>query len=279
MNLPQHSVGFATHSLSMSQSVLAQGFARPSFSSALSSPFIHANSDFASMHSRASLTLSAPPKRRRAPKTGLQASHMSGLLVSKMVTSLTLMALGDMLTQWNEQKHTNEGVEPETALRDWDVERTARQGLFGALIAAPLCHVWFPILEQLVPLTGEGLGLLSHVAERVMVDQLLFGPINIILFLSWMSYMQDFSLSKAINKCKSELPSLYPKSLTTWVPVHMLTFSIIPDEFRVLWIGLVSIFWGAVLSASASETSVAAAANAPAPRTRPWTRFVTNFKR
>lgn len=186
------------------------------------------------------------------------------------------MALGDMLTQWNAQKSaTGDHQDVGSIIENWDVERTARQGMFGALVGAPICHFWFPMLEQLVPLTGDGFELFSHVAERVMVDQLLSGPINLILFLSWMSYLEDFSATKAMQKCADEMPTLYPKALMTWVPVHMLTFSVIPDEYRVLWIGLVSILWGAVLSDSASgDAPDMAAIPASRPQGRIWDRLV-----
>eukprot|EP00961_Rhodomonas_salina_P293658 3933928-Rhodomonas_salina.1 len=202
--------------------------------------------------------------RPRVRTSGMTSLNMAGLLITKMITSMTLMALGDMLTQYNARKSAAVagGAKAETSFLDaWDIGRTARQGMFGAVIAAPICHLWFPMLEKLVPLTGQGLELLSHVAERVMVDQLLSGPVNLVLFLTWMSYLEDFNARKAVQKCKDAMPTLYPKSLMTWVPVHMLTFSVVPDEYRVLWIGLVSILWGAVLSATASGES----APAPAP--------------
>jgi len=203
----------------------------------------------------------------------MKSISMSGFLLTKMMTSLTLMALGDMLTQYNARKGAATAeVDAETMFLDnWDIERTLRQGMFGALVAAPICHVWFPYLEQLVPLTGQGFEQFSHVAERVMMDQLLSGPINLVLFLAWMSYLEDYDAEKAIQKVKTAMPTLYPKSLVTWVPVHMLTFSVIPDEYRVLWIGLVSILWGAVLSATASEEVAADAATAaplPSPSRR-----------
>jgi len=206
-----------------------------------------------------------PFSPRLRQRTGLRsATAQVEILAAKMVTSMTLLAIGDAVSQIKdivndkqEEKAAMENKDPvhfenkEPVHFDW--QRTTRQGLFGACIAAPICHVWFPFLETMVPLSGQGIQFMGCVAERVVVDQIVTGPFNLMSFVAWMSFWEDFDVKKAGKKIKQELPVLFPKSIKLWVPVHMLTFSVVPDDLRVLWIGVVSIIWGVILSASARD--------------------------
>mmetsp|Transcript_47843 Transcript_47843/g.74701 ORF Transcript_47843/g.74701 Transcript_47843/m.74701 type:complete len:250 (+) Transcript_47843:259-1008(+) len=164
-------------------------------------------------------------------------------LVGKMITSMVLMAIGDMVQQSGRESG------------GWDVKETVKMAAFGGLIGAPLLHFWIPLLEGWVPLRGKGIHLGGCVAKRVLLDQTLSSPVNLCAFLGYVSmFEQNYTPQHTVLKIKSELPELMPKTVMLWGPVHCLTYSVVPNRLRVLWIGSVNIVWGAVLSAVGKKT-------------------------
>eukprot|EP00286_Rhodomonas_abbreviata_P026884 CAMPEP_0181296346 /NCGR_PEP_ID=MMETSP1101-20121128/4654_1 /TAXON_ID=46948 /ORGANISM="Rhodomonas abbreviata, Strain Caron Lab Isolate" /LENGTH=141 /DNA_ID=CAMNT_0023401203 /DNA_START=616 /DNA_END=1037 /DNA_ORIENTATION=+ len=130
-----------------------------------------------------------------------------------------------------------------------------RLASFTALIGTPVLHLWFPILEKLVPLAGKGSVLAKRVAGRVLIDQAFCSPPILAAFLGYVSLAEGRTAEEAKKKIANDLPELLPLNWALWwAPVHMITFSIVPDRFRMLWIGSVNLVWGTVLSSfSASE--------------------------
>mmetsp|Transcript_60275 Transcript_60275/g.123831 ORF Transcript_60275/g.123831 Transcript_60275/m.123831 type:complete len:274 (+) Transcript_60275:81-902(+) len=202
--------------------------------------------------------------RTRQRRMGLTAASGMSSLVGKMMTSFVLMALGDILQQSSDLKASGSptvpndlgtqdiartGLDP-VMIGAYDLGRTTRLAMFGAMIGAPICHVWFPVLESAVPLRGRGFDLGRSIATRVIVDQVVTSPINAGLFLGWTSYWENMSTQGIGAKLKKSLPVLLPMSALVWMPVNTITFSVIPDQWRVLWIGSVSILWNALLSGS-----------------------------
>lgn len=53
---------------------------------------------------------------------------------------------------------------------------------------------------------------------------------------------------------KSTLP-LIANGLKLWVPVHCITYGLIPVENRLLWVDLVEIVWVTILASQAAAAS------------------------
>ena len=69
-----------------------------------------------------------------------------------------------------------------------------------------------------------------------------------------------YSLGEAFRRYVDDIKNhgLLRKYFALWGPVQCLTFSIIPEHFRVSFIAMVSFFWLIILSSIASKTPVAA---------------------
>eukprot|EP00288_Rhodomonas_lens_P018277 CAMPEP_0177714920 /NCGR_PEP_ID=MMETSP0484_2-20121128/13708_1 /TAXON_ID=354590 /ORGANISM="Rhodomonas lens, Strain RHODO" /LENGTH=314 /DNA_ID=CAMNT_0019226865 /DNA_START=186 /DNA_END=1130 /DNA_ORIENTATION=- len=155
-------------------------------------------------------------------------------------------------------------------LRDnFDWGRTSRVIAWTGLFGTPICHKWFPMLEKIIPLKGQGAPLIKRVAGRVALDQVVCSPFLTAGFLGFMSVAESGVFDGAVveSKIKDALPVLLPLSWAVWAPVHMLTFSVVPDRMRMLWIGSINLVWGTVMS-SYSVTKPPAPSlrlDAPAP--------------
>mmetsp|Transcript_43024 Transcript_43024/g.101166 ORF Transcript_43024/g.101166 Transcript_43024/m.101166 type:complete len:327 (+) Transcript_43024:135-1115(+) len=198
-------------------------------------------------------------------------------LLGKIGTSVLLITLADVIQQCLEiskRERAPGGVatfgERARDLRDnFDWGRTSRVIAWTGLFGTPICHKWFPMLEKIIPLKGQGAPLIKRVAGRVALDQVVCSPFLTAGFLGFMSVAESGVFDGAVveSKIKDALPVLLPLSWAVWAPVHMLTFSVVPDRMRMLWIGSINLVWGTVMS-SYSVTKPPAPSlrlDAPAP--------------
>jgi hypothetical protein len=142
------------------------------------------------------------------------------------------------------------------------------QGLFQEFLYGHLFPGWF----------GDD-GSFQTVATSVLVDQFIFAPFSCLpcayiikAFImksgddendetvdsadTKVSKWSDTAM-KGIDKYKEDVlqRGLLLKYWAIWIPVQTITFSIIPERYRILFIACVSFFWMFLLSAISSDTT------------------------
>ena len=130
------------------------------------------------------------------------------------------------------------------------------QGLFQEFLYGRLFPAWF----------GND-GSFQTVATSVLADQFVFAPFSclpcayIIKAFIMNSDDEDNGWSatamKGLKKYKEDVlqRGLLLKYWTIWFPVQTITFSVIPERYRILFIACVSFFWMFLLSAISSDTT------------------------
>ena len=84
-----------------------------------------------------------------------------------------------------------------------------------------------------------------EIGARVAVDQLVFAPTNLFVFLSTMSILEGSSPREKLAKTyKSALQGNW----MVWPFVQVVNFSFVPLDYRVLFVNGLSIFWNCYLS-------------------------------
>ncbi|KAG7351271.1 Mpv17 / PMP22 family protein [Nitzschia inconspicua] len=105
---------------------------------------------------------------------------------------------------------------------------------------------------------GNGTGLIT-VLSKVSFD-LLFQTIFLTLPMAYLSKALIFrySIKEAFRRYMDDIRNhgLLTKYFSLWGPVQCITFSIIPEHFRVTFIAGVSFFWLIILSSIASKPRV-----------------------
>lgn len=113
--------------------------------------------------------------------------------------------------------------------------------LYGGAIFGPAAATWYGILQRHVVLSTPRKTMLA----RVAVDQGVFAPVFIGVFLSSMAVLEGGSP-------KEKLEKNYTNALTAnymlWPAAQMVNFSVVPLEHRVLFVNLLSIGWNSYLS-------------------------------
>lgn len=109
------------------------------------------------------------------------------------------------------------------------------------VVFGPAAATWFKFLQRNVVLKNKN----AEILARVACDQGLFAPTFIAIFLSSMAVMEGTSP-------KTKLDRSYKSALTTnymiWPFVQLVNFKLMPLEYRLLFVNVVSIGWNCYLS-------------------------------
>ena len=87
------------------------------------------------------------------------------------------------------------------------------------------------------------------VALKVVLDQAIWTPPSILAFYTWMAFHLDgLPLQSGVDRAKNMLWPTLQVNWPFWGGVQALTFSVVPQPWRVAWISVVHVFWNAFLS-------------------------------
>lgn len=165
-------------------------------------------------------------------------------LSTKAITSATVYTIGDIVSQRTEGKE----------MGDLDRMRILRSLIAGLVGHGPLSHVWYD--------WSEGIFTdVLHLTEwwsfipKVAVDQTTWGPFWNNVYILMLGVMKFDSLEKIWSEMKATTVPLIVSGLKLWVPVHCVTYGLIPVENRLLWVDLMEIIWVTILATTAAQAS------------------------
>ncbi|KAL1857487.1 Protein required for ethanol metabolism [Diaporthe australafricana] len=153
-------------------------------------------------------------------------------LLTQVVTTAVLFGAGDVIAQQAVDKK---------GLQKHDLARTGRMVLYGGAVFGPAATTWYKFLANNVNLKSANGTMLA----RVALDQGVFAPVFIGVFLSSMATMEGNSVSEKLDKN-------YTIALTSnymlWPFAQAINFKVVPLEHRVLFVNVISIGWNCYLS-------------------------------
>ncbi|OIW26008.1 hypothetical protein CONLIGDRAFT_515878 [Coniochaeta ligniaria NRRL 30616] len=161
-----------------------------------------------------------------------QARLAARPLLTQSITSAVLFAVGDVTAQQLVEK---KGFE------NHDLARTGRMALYGGTIFGPAATTWFGFLQRNVNLRTTNRTILA----RVALDQGVFAPTFIGVFLSSMAVLEGTSPQEKLEK--SYTPALLTNYMI-WPFVQLVNFKFVPLHHRVLFVNVISIGWNCYLS-------------------------------
>ncbi|RJE23771.1 hypothetical protein PHISCL_03911 [Aspergillus sclerotialis] len=146
-------------------------------------------------------------------------------ILTASITSAVLFGSGDVLAQ---QLVDRKGFDKH------DVARTGRMALYGGAIFGPAATTWFSFLQRSIVLKNAK----ATIVSRVAADQLFFTPTHLTCFLTSMAIMEG---TDPIEKLRTTFLTSYKANLTIWPAVQGFNFSIVPLDYRVLFVNVVSL--------------------------------------
>ena len=156
-----------------------------------------------------------------------------------------------------------------------DVQRAARMASWGLLVNGPIGHLWYLGLERMVRIQGA-----LAIAAKVAIDQLVWTPPLTALFFTYEGCLQGETLDEA-KGCAAEklwptlkanwvvrrprqsrasvmsiiaVPIPVSRAWQVWPVVHLCTFSVVPLNYRVLWVNCANFVWSGFLSMQAHSS-------------------------
>eukprot|EP01025_Chloroclados_australasicus_P019739 TRINITY_DN207_c1_g1_i1.p2 TRINITY_DN207_c1_g1~~TRINITY_DN207_c1_g1_i1.p2 ORF type:complete len:200 (-),score=1.66 TRINITY_DN207_c1_g1_i1:571-1170(-) len=164
-------------------------------------------------------------------------------LVTKSVTSLVGFTLGDVAAQCLAE------VQP------YDLTRTLRMSVYGGLVMGPFAHYWFNVLEKVVfPMRPNSP---ATIVIKAALDQLVQAPIGLSMFYAYQEMFQGRP-HRTLDVIQDKLmPTLY-MTWKFWPLAHLINFSVVPLDLRILYVNVVSVVYTCLLSSLASKQDSAA---------------------
>ena len=113
----------------------------------------------------------------------------------------------------------------------FDFERLTRFMAYGFLMA-PVQHTWFSWLSSTFPITATS--ATGPAIKRVAVDQLVFAPVGLACFFTFMTVTEGGSLRDVRRKFEDVYIPALKVNLMVWPAVQMLNFRVLPIQFQIV---------------------------------------------
>ncbi|CAA7059110.1 unnamed protein product [Microthlaspi erraticum] len=160
-------------------------------------------------------------------------------VLTKSVTSALLTLIGDLICQLTINKTSS-----------LDKKRTLTFTILGLGLVGPALHFWYLYLSKVVTASG-----LSGAVLRLLLDQFLFAPVFVGVFLSAVVTLEG-KPSNVIPKLKQEWIGAVLANWQLWIPFQFLNFRFVPQNFQVLASNVVALAWNVILSFKAHKEVV-----------------------
>jgi len=122
--------------------------------------------------------------------------------------------------------------EPRRLPPPFDFERLTRFMAYGFLMA-PLQHKWYSFLSTTFPITKET-GAFIPALKRVAFDQLLFAPIGLGIFFTFMTVAEGGGKRAIMKKFQDVYIPALKANYMVWPAVQILNFRVIPLQFQIV---------------------------------------------
>ncbi|WPG99641.1 Hypothetical protein R9X50_00246000 [Acrodontium crateriforme] len=149
----------------------------------------------------------------------------------------------DKQVPWPELPASKRGPPP------FDFERLVRFMGYGFLMA-PVQLQWFGFLERTFPLEGSPT---FNAFRRVAFDQLLFAPVGLAIFFTFMTVAEGGGKRAVAKKFQEVYVPALKANYIVWPAVQMLNFRVVPIQFQIPFVSTIGIAWTAYLSLTNSS--------------------------
>mmetsp|Transcript_71212 Transcript_71212/g.225089 ORF Transcript_71212/g.225089 Transcript_71212/m.225089 type:complete len:186 (+) Transcript_71212:205-762(+) len=153
-------------------------------------------------------------------------------LPTKAVTAACIAALSDVVAAWLVPGKKQE------------LSRTAKMGLFGLLWSGPSMHFWQNFMERTFRGKKDG----TTVIRKTVFDQLTYGPMCNVLFMSWITLVVERQgLSALLAKIQRDFAAVQAKGWRLWPAATFINYQFVPLQLRVLFANCVALLWSTTL--------------------------------
>ncbi|KAI1960976.1 hypothetical protein LOZ58_003462 [Ophidiomyces ophidiicola] len=132
----------------------------------------------------------------------------------------------------------------------FDFERLTRFMAYGFFMA-PVQFQWFGFLSRAFPVTKQHATLPAM--KRVAMDQLIFAPIGLVCFFTFMTVAEGGGRRAISRKLQDVYIPTLKANFILWPVVQILNFRLMPIQFQIPFVSSIGIAWTAYLSLTNSS--------------------------
>lgn len=174
-------------------------------------------------------------------------------VLTKALTSCVAYGIGDFVAQVFRGEN----------LQTIDLKRSARSAAAGLMVHGPMCHFWIEWMQANLDFDGAWWNFIP----KVIADQTVY---SLVLNALYTSVVVGLTGEKTPGQVWEQVKTTCVPALTSswrfWPLIHCLSFSsLIPKDFKLLFIDLMEIIWVTILSSVANKDREAADGDAPSP--------------
>lgn len=108
----------------------------------------------------------------------------------------------------------------------------------------PCVRFWYGVMDRVIKTKSP----LTKTMIKVGIDQLIFAPIFIAVFVSIISYMQDQNVQLIEHKLKTQYKDILISNYYVWPWVQIVNFRFVPLNYQVLVTSTVALLWNIYIS-------------------------------
>jgi len=153
---------------------------------------------------------------------------------SQILQTGVLCATGDVLSQVLVERKS---------MKEFDLSRVGKFFVLGTCLVAPCLRTWYLTMERIVKVQGSR-GAIS----KVLLDQGLFAPCFIVLFISSASTLNGLSPKEIQINLKRDYPEILLTNWKLWPATQLANFYFVPFQHRILVVNIVALVWNTYLA-------------------------------
>jgi len=162
---------------------------------------------------------------------------------TQVVSSGILWASGDIgaqaVTHYSARRRANNKPVDKDKDKEFKVDwrRVAITSSFGFAFVGPVGHYWYEYLDRFIRRRFQP-NTFKFVASKVAADGFLFGPLDLLLFFSYVGLGQGRSVEQVKEDVKRDfIPALVLGGMI-WPAVQIANFRFIPVRYQLLYVNL-----------------------------------------
>ncbi|XP_042498085.1 protein Mpv17 isoform X1 [Macadamia integrifolia] len=188
---------------------------------------------------------------------------------TQIISSGFLWGVGDVaaqtITHSTMKKYRLKSKDADEEFRiNW--KRVAITSMFGFGFVGPVGHFWYEGLDRFIRLRLHlQPNSMRFVATKVAMDGIIFGPLDLFVFFSYMG----LSMGKSIDQVKEDVKRDFLPALILeggiWPLVQVANFRFVPVRYQLLYVNVFCLLDSAFLSWLEQQQDA------------PWKQWITSF--
>lgn len=158
---------------------------------------------------------------------------------TQVISSGLIWGFGDIAAQTVTYLTAKKNLQPQEIEKKLKInwKRVATTSLFGFGFVGPVGHYWYEYLDRFIRLRlSLQQNAFAFVAAKVAVDWIIFGPLDLLVFFSYMGLSAGKTTTQIKEDVKRDFLPAFLLEGGIWPVVQVANFRFIPVRYQLLYV-------------------------------------------